>query len=111
MSDDGYSGRFEERTIGNRSRHDRLFDLLSEHRRRVVLRHVAEQPIVTVEELAAIVSEERGTAAERAAISLRHSDLPALSDAGVIEYDPRSATVRYDGDEFIETVLALVPST
>lgn len=109
MSDDGYSDRLEERTAGDRSRYDRLFDLLSEHRRRVVLRHVAEQPIVTVEELAAIVSEEEGTPAERAATSLRHSDLPALTDAGIVEYDPRSATVRYDGHEFVETALALVP--
>ncbi|MFC4986356.1 DUF7344 domain-containing protein [Saliphagus infecundisoli] len=105
MSDDGYSGRLEKRTVGQRSRHDRLFELLSEHRRRVLLRYVEDRPVVTVGELAAIVSEETGTATSEAAISIRHADLPALADAGLIEYDSRSSTVRYDGDDLVSDLL------
>lgn len=62
-----------------------------------------------VEELAAIVSEETGTPTAEAAISLRHADLPALADAGIVDYDPRSATVRYDGDDLVSELLEAVP--
>lgn len=105
MSDDGYSDQLGERTVRHRSRHDRLLELLSEHHRRVVLRYVGERPIVTVGELAAIVSEETGTPTAEAACSLRHADLPALSEAGVVEYDPRSATVRYERNDLVEDLL------
>lgn len=109
MSDDGYSGRLAERTVGRRSRIDRLFELCSAHRRRVVLRYMGECPVVTVGELAAIVSEETGMATEEAAVLLRHADLPALAGAAIIEYDPRSATVRYDGDDLVSDLLEGMP--
>lgn len=108
MSDDGYGGRLEKRTVGRRCRCDRVLELLSGHRRRVVCRYMRDRPIATVEELATVVAEETGAPADRAGISLRHSDLPALSDAGVLEYDPRSATVRYEGHDVVEGVFEVV---
>jgi len=32
-------------------------------------------------------------------VKLHHNHLPALADAGVIEYDPSSKEVRYEGEE------------
>ncbi len=74
-----------------------------------MIRYAGNRSTVTVEELAAIVSEETGTPTAEAAISLRHADLPALAGAGIVDYDPRSATVRYDGDDLVSGLLEAVP--
>lgn len=42
---------------------------------------------------------------ERVAISLHHRGLPKLADAAVLDYDPRSNTVRYRGDGQISAYL------
>ncbi len=63
-----------------------------------------------------IVSSDSKTGAtssehhERVRIGLFHNHLPKLSDAGVLEYDQRSETVRYWGDSRLETLLETAPS-
>jgi len=47
---------------------------------------------------------------ERVTIGLFHNHLPRLADAGVLEYDQRSETVRYWGDSQLETLLEAAPS-
>ena len=47
---------------------------------------------------------------ERIRIGLFHNHLPRLADAGVLEYDQRSETVRYWGDSRLETLLEIGPS-
>lgn len=47
---------------------------------------------------------------ERVRIGLFHNHLPRLADAGVLEYDQRSETVRYWGDSQLETLLKVAPS-
>ena len=47
---------------------------------------------------------------ERVRIGLLHNHLPRLADAGVLEYDQRSETVRYWGDSRLETLLKAAPS-
>ncbi|WP_231188993.1 hypothetical protein [Haladaptatus sp. DYF46] len=47
---------------------------------------------------------------ERVRIGLFHNHLPRLADAGVLEYDQRSETVRYWGDSRLETLLKVAPS-
>ncbi|GAA0238764.1 hypothetical protein ACFFQF_28680 [Haladaptatus pallidirubidus] len=47
---------------------------------------------------------------KRVTIGLLHNHLPRLADAGVLEYDQRSETVRYWGDSRLETILEGVPS-
>ncbi|MDF9746079.1 DUF7344 domain-containing protein [Natrinema salsiterrestre] len=98
---------------------DLLFDLLSNSRRRYALYHLNDQPdgVSTIEELASnIVTLERttetgdvsgnqtvGGALETDSselqsgvqLELQHVHLPKLEEAGVIEHDRRSETVRY----------------
>lgn len=86
---------------------DTVFGLLANRRRRYVLYYLAdedEETVVRVEEVAAqIASWERewnATASEDAAarrtvrIDLHHNHLPRLDDAGLIEYDARTETIR-----------------
>ncbi|RBI62473.1 hypothetical protein DMJ13_11485 [halophilic archaeon] len=42
---------------------------------------------------------------ERATIALHHRILPRLEDAGLVEYDARSDTVRYREDDLAERLL------
>ncbi|WP_049920853.1 DUF7344 domain-containing protein [Halopiger djelfimassiliensis] len=88
---------------------DLVFDLLSNRRRRYALYVLYEQPdgVATVEELTDdIVSFERqysGAESEtgiddrkqRIRTELQHVHLPKLEDAGMLEHDQRSETVRY----------------
>ncbi|WP_425499326.1 DUF7344 domain-containing protein [Natronosalvus caseinilyticus] len=45
---------------------------------------------------------------EQAAIALQHVTLPKLEEAGIIEYDGRSSSVRYRGFPQLETMVRLV---
>jgi hypothetical protein len=88
---------------------DLVFDLLSNQRRRYALYYLYEQSdgVATVDELAdSIVANEQreahsdsieGSDERRETIrtELQHAHLPKLADAGMIEHDRRSETVRY----------------
>lgn len=47
---------------------------------------------------------------QRVAVSLHHNCLPKLDRTSVLDYDPRSKTVRYRGDERVTAFLELVES-
>ncbi|OLZ40793.1 hypothetical protein A6E15_07225 [Natrinema saccharevitans] len=105
---------------------DLVFDLLSNRRRRYALYYLNQQSdgVATVAALAKnVVAFERGAAdgADRDAarspsdqdpdpadergtvrVELRHVHLPKLEDAGVLEHDRRSETVRYWGQPSLE---------
>ncbi|WP_121740832.1 DUF7344 domain-containing protein [Natronorubrum halophilum] len=106
---------------------DLIFDLLSTRRRRYALYYLHEQPdgVATIEEIAdAIVAFQHGdsdtepqmanleteTEAEadseeqrrQVHMELQHTHLPKLEDAGVLEHDQRSETVRYWGQPSLE---------
>jgi len=53
----------------------------------------------TVTDLGAYISEHHQLDEDETAvaISLHHSTLPKLADAGLLEYDPQSNTARYSG--------------
>ena len=102
---------------------DLIFDLLSNRRRRYALYYLHSQPdgVATLEEITdAVVDSQFGesntgsaTGADRSTdtatecepdveqrrlqvrTELQHTHLPKLEDAGVLEQDPRSQTVRY----------------
>lgn len=57
-------------------------------------------------ELADDVQDHR----RRVAINLHHKNLPKLDDAAVLDYDPRSHTIRYWNDPRISTYLELFNS-
>ncbi|WP_440764430.1 DUF7344 domain-containing protein [Natronorubrum sp. DTA7] len=104
---------------------DLIFDLLSNRRRRYALYYMHDQPdgVATLDELAtAIIALQQADSSEEAAIAdetetdsgdntdsetdcdqrqlrirteLQHTHLPKLEDAGVLDHDRRSETVRY----------------
>lgn len=91
-----------------------LHRLLESPRKRRLLAHLVDRPDVpiSVDELVdAVADGERSapgpeTHRRRVAIALHHVHLPKVADAGVIEYDPVAGTVRYDGSEALEYLLA-----
>ena len=46
-----------------------------------------------------------------ARLCLHHSTLPKLADAGILDYDPRSETVRYRGRPAVEQLLDAASET
>ncbi|QFU81093.1 DUF7344 domain-containing protein [Natronorubrum aibiense] len=93
---------------------DLIFDLLSNRRRRYALYYLSNQPdgVATLEDVTNGVvdhqerlSESTGETAttvepdseQRGQIQmeLQHTHLPKLEDAGILEHDQRSETVRY----------------
>ena len=48
---------------------------------------------------------------QRVAVALHHNHLPKLDDATVLDYDPRSKTVRYWGDDRVSTLLDLLEAS
>jgi DNA-binding transcriptional ArsR family regulator len=108
---------------------DLVFDLLSDSRRRYALYYLNDQPdgVATIENLTKnVIALERsagadeettaktetvsghdpgdGSADQRASVrmELQHIHLPKLEDAGILEQDPRSETVRYWGQPSVE---------
>ncbi|MGM0718670.1 MAG: DUF7344 domain-containing protein [Halobacteriota archaeon] len=90
-----------------RSQMDTLHEILAHQRRRDALRCLegSEHPI-TVAELAEDVaryeresnlSEISNDVVRRIHLRLYHVDLAKLADVGLIEYDSRTGTIRYDG--------------
>lgn len=80
---------------------DRIFDLLSDRRRRHVLYclYEAEDRVATLDDILEFVLSLEGNAGspehrEQLSMALEHKHLPRLEEAGVIEYDCRSDTVR-----------------
>lgn len=88
---------------------DLVFDLLADRRRRYALYYLYDQPdgVATIEEVTnhvvALETREAGpkqgpTISERkrsVRVELQHVHLPKLEDAGVLDIDQRSETLRY----------------
>ncbi|NUB91959.1 hypothetical protein HTZ84_07810 [Haloterrigena sp. SYSU A558-1] len=85
---------------------DRVFSTLGDSRRRLVCRHLAraDEHVVSVGELSAFVADartERSSATSddrrsRIATRLYHVHLPALDDAGIVDYDAKNESVAVD---------------
>ena len=80
---------------------DRLHLALAHEYRRLVLAHFETSPTRTASltDLTAYVAARRSPSdprpAEQIRTRLHHADLPKLEGAGLVEYDARTATVRY----------------
>ena len=86
-----------------------VFDLLSNRHRRYALYYLYDQPdgVATIEEVTdhvvALATRDDGADCEASVdervhsvrIELQHVHLPKLEDAGIVELDRRSETVRY----------------
>ena len=93
---------------------DLLFEVLADRQRRLVLGHLeaTDDSVAAYADLVDHVVGETQTEAtddarERVAADLHHRHLPKLADAGLIDYDQRSETVRYWGDETLPPLLEL----
>ena len=95
---------FPVRVDGGERPLDELLDVLSNHRRRYVLYYLRETETADVEELTEYVVENfesgqestaPGDRFEKTKATVIHTDLPKLRERGIVEYDPRSETVRY----------------
>ncbi|WP_137286425.1 DUF7344 domain-containing protein [Halorussus salinisoli] len=116
MDDDGISSTLNcekqrhDRTTGEETgqRLDRTLVALSEERRRLVLQYFrnASDDVATMADLADYVANRTESSDfEYVSVALHHKDVPKLEEAGLIEYDSRSETVRFVGSEFVYSLL------
>lgn len=106
------NGTGESRGSHGFDRSDRLdavFGALSNERRRAVVAFLRdhETDTVGVERLTeAVATRETGdSSAELLGLSLRHTHLPKLSEAGVVAYAPERSLVRYEREPLAERLL------
>lgn len=111
--DDGFplAGPDVPREVEGESIHlDTLFDLMSKERCRRTFTTLDEIPanVVELADLVDHVVEREGEAGvgdgsenhrQRVAVALHHRFLPKLSNAAIVDYDARSKTVRYWGND------------
>lgn len=89
---------------------DRLFSLFSLARRRYALYCIVETSATTlsttdlVDELAALEgrASDESSPRDEIELTLRHTHLPKLSAAGVIDYDPERSVVSYCGGRRVD---------
>lgn len=102
-------------TVRNSERLDQLLALLADERRRRIIRYfqTAERDVASVETLVdyAIEQTEARTTRGQVELMLHHTTLPKMAEAGLIEYDASTGTVRYCGAPLAEQLLAAVAKT
>lgn len=88
---------------------DTAFRLVTDETRRYAVARLSATPdgVASLSELTDYVTARSSTVEtrEQATIRLHHAALPKLADAGVVEYDPRSETVRYYETPAVEALL------
>ena len=97
---------------------DTLFEAMADQRARFVLSYLdsVSVDVLDLEDVAGAVAEwevEIGsgedvqTRRRHVTVDLHHNQLPKLAEATIVDYDPRSKTVRNWGDERVRTCLEL----
>jgi hypothetical protein len=100
--------------VGGADRVDELLAVLASRRNRAVLQYFRVSPtdVASLTDVAEYVSSRSDTRdspdQEQVAMILHHRNIPKLSAVGVVEYDPRTKTVRYRGDRMVEECLQTV---
>lgn len=112
MSDTDHPIQRREKGSNDRSAHefDVLFEVLSNRYRRLVLHRLEEDETVGVDELAREVDVFVDADPPRITTRLHHVHLPKMDRIGILDYDPRTKTVRYYGNRLIEEALEHTPS-
>ena len=94
---------------------DRLFEVLANERRRRIILYLDRKDgevASTLELIDYVMVHEAESiddlASDEVTIALYHRHLPRLEEAGLIEYDARSRTVRYRGDGVIGEQLDVI---
>ncbi|WP_313694337.1 winged helix-turn-helix domain-containing protein [Halorarum halobium] len=94
---------------------DVALELLADRTRRRILRHLVEKEdgAISVRELVdRMALDGPGEPAvnapgERLRVELHHVHLPKLRGAGVVEFDARSGTIRYQGGDALDALLTV----
>lgn len=96
---------------------DTALRVLADRRRRQVLQYLAESDgTATVDHLVTALDEPTGATTASDATrkqlvgELQHVHLP-MQDAGLVEYDARTATIRYQSTNLVEDLLQVCSST
>jgi DNA-binding transcriptional ArsR family regulator len=93
---------------------DETFQALSDRQRRQVLRRLLDSDgAVTLDRLVEDLAGDGAhpsESADRLRLQLRHVHLPALRNAGLVEYDARNGSVRGRPDELAEELLRVCSS-
>ena len=88
---------------------DERFDALARTDRRAVIRFFRDESAeeVTLDDLVTGIVDGGywDTDESHARLCLHHFALPKLADAGILDYEPRSKTVRYRGQPAVEQLL------
>jgi hypothetical protein len=89
---------------------DDVFHALADRRRRSVIRYLATETdgTATVREVADHVSSRRDERSAATLVALRHTILPTLAEAGLLQYDPDRGRIRYLPSESAEDLLSVV---
>lgn len=88
---------------------DERFKLLGQHERRCLIRFLqaAETDRVPISDVVSHLQKQdlASDTREELTIALYHKHLPKLDAIEAIQFDSRSGTVRYDGDELLDALL------
>ena len=84
---------------------DMVFDIVSNRDRRVMLHQLEKDDPMDVENLAEEMEPHVDADPPRIVTALHQQHLPRMDDTGILDYDPRSETVRYYGHPFLEELL------
>jgi hypothetical protein len=88
---------------------DALFEILANQQRRYTLYHLSKMKGVTItlSELIDVLVQDVTATRTQLRLELHHCHLPKLADYNIIEYDPRSQTIRYHNSDRLETLLGV----
>lgn len=91
-------------------RKDELLTIIADGRRRAILTALqdANDGVATVQELTDHIDKQDHGGPQVTPVRLVHSDLPRLEEAGVVDFDQRSKTARYQGSTDLERILEFV---
>lgn|GEM_PF-1880349 len=94
---------------------DRRFALLKQYERRCLVDFLqqTEAGHAPLDDVVSHLQKQEQTPDDRKKIAtaLRHRHLPRLNSTDMLEFDWRSGTVRYHGDELVEALLESTPET
>lgn len=90
---------------------DTVFEVLADRHRRATLGYLrkSSDDVVSFGTLVTYIAESDvesdGHDRGQLAVRLHHVTVPRLADAGLVEYDTRSGSIRYRGHPVVETCL------
>ena len=88
---------------------NQAFDILGNQRQRYVLKTLlaTTETVLSTDDIAdrVLTHDPDAVDRDRVLVELQHQILPRLADEGIIDFDARTATVRYRGSELVDHLL------